>query len=316
MIALLLLAVLVLVLLNAFFVAAEFALVRSRKAHLQTDADLGKRGAATAVAMMDDLSRYLSAAQVGITLTSLGLGFLGEPAIGSLLEDLFGDDVPHWVSTTVSITLAYLITTSIHITLGEQVPKIYAIQKAEIVARWVVAAAAGLLEDLQPVHQRRSTPPPTRSCGVLGVRTSGQLDEGDSPEELRVLIQESVTGGKLDANEAGNADRRLPPARAAGAPGDDARAGGGHGRHQRGRRDRAAALRLARPHAPGRHRGREPRPRQGHRALQRSSRSCCSPRARRRRSTASCARCRSSPRPSRWTTCSPTCSASAPRWRS
>ena len=100
MIALLLLAVLVLVLLNAFFVAAEFALVRSRKAHLQTDADAGKRGAATAVAMMDDLSRYLSAAQVGITLTSLGLGFLGEPAIGSLLEDLFGEDVPHWVSTT------------------------------------------------------------------------------------------------------------------------------------------------------------------------------------------------------------------------
>src|SRR6478735_4500452 len=73
MIALLLLAVLVLVLLNAFFVAAEFALVRSRKAHLQTDADEGKRGAATAVDMMDDLSRYLSAAQVGITLTSLGL---------------------------------------------------------------------------------------------------------------------------------------------------------------------------------------------------------------------------------------------------
>src|SRR3954468_3439091 len=127
MIALLLLAVLVLILINAFFVAAEFALVRSRKAHLQQAADEGKRGAATAVAMMDDLSRYLSAAQVGITLTSLGLGFLGEPAIGRLLEDLFGGAAPHWVPTTVSVPLAYLITTSIHITLGEQVPKIYAI---------------------------------------------------------------------------------------------------------------------------------------------------------------------------------------------
>src|SRR6201999_1396163 len=99
MIALLLVAVLVLVLLNAFFVAAEFALVRSRKAHLQTDADLGKKGSATAVAMMDDLSRCLSAAQVGITLTSLGLGFLGEPSIGRLLENIIGEDVPHWVST-------------------------------------------------------------------------------------------------------------------------------------------------------------------------------------------------------------------------
>src|ERR1700751_365415 len=105
MIALLLVAVVVLILINAFFVAAEFALVRSRKAHLQQDADEGKRGAATAVAMMDDLSRYLSAAQVGITLTSLGLGFLGEPSIGRLLENAFGTSVPHWASTAASVTL-------------------------------------------------------------------------------------------------------------------------------------------------------------------------------------------------------------------
>src|SRR3954449_6080438 len=150
MIALLLLAVLVLVLLNAFFVAAEFALVRSRKALLQTDADAGKRGAATAVAMMDDLSRYLSAAQVGITLTSLGLGFLGEPSIGRLLENLFGEDVPHWVSTTVSVAAAYLIVTAIHITLGEQVPKIYSIQKAEIVARRVAPPMIAFSKGFHP----------------------------------------------------------------------------------------------------------------------------------------------------------------------
>jgi CBS domain containing-hemolysin-like protein len=202
MIALLLVAVLVLVLLNAFFVAAEFALVRSRKAHLQTDADEGKRGSAVAVRMMDDLSRYLSAAQVGITLTSLGLGFLGEPAIGSLLEDAFGDGVPHWVSTTVSVTLAYLITTSIHITFGEQVPKIYAIQKAEGVARWVARPLFVFSKVFSPFIAVLNS----ASNGVLrliGVRTSGQLDEGESPEELRVLIQESVTGGKLDPGEAG-----------------------------------------------------------------------------------------------------------------
>jgi CBS domain containing-hemolysin-like protein len=202
MIALLLLAVLVLVLLNGFFVAAEFALVRSRKAHLQTDADEGKRGAATAVTMMDDLSRYLSAAQVGITLTSLGLGFLGEPAIGSLLEDLIGEEVPHWVSTTVSIGLAYLITTSIHITIGEQVPKIYAIQKAETVARW---CARPLLLFTRIFHPFIAALNATSNgiLRLLGVRTAGQLDEGETPEELRVLIQESLTGGKLDPNEAG-----------------------------------------------------------------------------------------------------------------
>src|SRR3954466_7197795 len=202
MIALLLLAVLVLVLLNAFFVAAEFSLVRSRKAHLQSDADAGKRGAATAVAMMDDLSRYLSAAQVGITLTSLGLGFLGEPAIGSLLEDAFGEDVPHWVSPTVSITLAYLITTSIHITFGEQVPKIYAIQKAEPVARFVSRPLLVFSKVFSPFIGILNAAS-NALLRTVGVRTSGQLDEGDSPEELRVLIQESVTGGKLDPGEAG-----------------------------------------------------------------------------------------------------------------
>jgi CBS domain containing-hemolysin-like protein len=202
MIALLLLAVLVLVLLNAFFVAAEFALVRSRKAHLQQDADEGQKGASTAVAMMDDLSRYLSAAQVGITLTSLGLGFLGEPAIGRLIEDLFGEDVPHWVSTSVSVTLAYLITTSIHITLGEQVPKIYAIQKSEGVARRVARPLAIFTKIFSPFIGLLNSAA-NAILRLMGVRTSGQLDEGESPEELRVLIQESVTGGKLDPGEAG-----------------------------------------------------------------------------------------------------------------
>jgi CBS domain containing-hemolysin-like protein len=202
MIALLLLAVLVLILLNAFFVAAEFALVRSRKAHLQTDADAGRRGAATAVAMMDDLSRYLSAAQVGITLTSLGLGFLGEPSIGRLLESLFGEGVPEWVSATVSVTLAYLITTSLHITLGEQVPKIYAIQKAEGVARWVSRPLLVFSKIFSPFIALLNAAS-NAILRMIGVRTSGQLDDGESPEELRVLIQESVTGGKLDPGEAG-----------------------------------------------------------------------------------------------------------------
>src|SRR3954463_2877487 len=216
MIALLLLAVLVLILLNAFFVAAEFALVRSRKAHLQTDADDGKRGAATAVNMMDDLSRYLSAAQVGITLTSLGLGFLGEPAIGRLLENLFGEDVPTWISTTVSITLAYLITTSIHITLGEQVPKIYAIQKAEPVARWVARPLLVFSRVFSPFIGALNAAS-NAILRVLGVRTSGQLDEGETPEELRVLIQESLTGGKLDPGEAGMLPGVFPPPEQQGA---------------------------------------------------------------------------------------------------
>src|SRR5919198_5920994 len=104
MTALLLVAVVVLVLINAFFVAAEFALVRSRIPHLEKEAQEGRRGAAMAVRLMRDLSRYLSAVQVGITLTSLGIGFLGEPSVASIFEDVFGESIPHGVSVAIALT--------------------------------------------------------------------------------------------------------------------------------------------------------------------------------------------------------------------
>src|SRR5215218_9436753 len=135
--SLLLIAVVVLVLLNGIFVAAEFAFVRARKSALEADANEGMRGAALAAQISGDLSRYLSACQLGITLTSLGIGFLGEPAIASIFEDILGDSVSHNLSLAISLGLAYLITTSLHITIGEQVPKMWAIQKWETAARWV-----------------------------------------------------------------------------------------------------------------------------------------------------------------------------------
>src|ERR687895_746423 len=98
MTALLLVAVLVLVLLNGFFVAAEFALVRVRRSRMEEMADEGRRRARLVLAQLDDLSRYLAACQVGITLTSLGIGFLGEPAVASLFEDALGTSVPHALS--------------------------------------------------------------------------------------------------------------------------------------------------------------------------------------------------------------------------
>ena len=202
MTALLLAAVVVLVLINGFFVAAEFALVRSRKAHLEKLAEEGKRGAAAAARIMDDLSRYLSAVQVGITLTSLGIGFLGEPAIASIFENVFGESLPHGVTTAISLAIAYIISTSLHITIGEQVPKIYSIQKSEPVA---IRTARPLIIFTQVFHPFIAALN-WASNGILrllGVRTSGQLDEGETPEELRVLIQASVTGGKLDPGEAG-----------------------------------------------------------------------------------------------------------------
>jgi CBS domain containing-hemolysin-like protein len=200
--ALLLVAVLVLVLLNGFFVAAEFAFVRARRAHLESDAEDGKRGAALAIAISDDLSRYLSSCQLGITLTSLGIGFLGEPAIASIFEDLFGTSISHNLSLAISLALAYLISTSLHITIGEQVPKIYSIQRSERVARFVARPLHVFTRVFHPfiVLLNETSNAILR---LLGVRTAGNLQEGETPEELKVLIQQSLTGGKLDPGEAG-----------------------------------------------------------------------------------------------------------------
>jgi magnesium and cobalt exporter, CNNM family len=133
MTALLLIAVVVLVLANGFFVAAEFALVRSRRSKLEELIAEGRTGARRAVNQIDHISEYLSACQFGITLASLGIGFLGEPAIAELIEPALGG-LSHGVAVAISIGIAYVLVTSLHITAGEQVPKIYAIVKAESVA--------------------------------------------------------------------------------------------------------------------------------------------------------------------------------------
>jgi CBS domain containing-hemolysin-like protein len=192
----------VLVLLNGFFVSAEFAYVRARRAYLESSAEEGKRAAGLALGISDDLSRYLSACQLGITFTSLGIGFLGEPAVASIFEDAIGTDAPKWVYYGVSLFLAYLITTSLHITIGEQVPKIYAINRADRVARFIARPLHLFTQVFNPfIHVLNGA-----SNGILrliGVRTSGNLEEGETPEELKVLIQQSLTGGKLDPGEAG-----------------------------------------------------------------------------------------------------------------
>ena len=201
MTALLLVAVLVLVLLNGFFVAAEFGLVRARRSVLERDAEAGVRGARLAVEITDDLSRYLSSCQLGITLTSLGIGFLGEPAVADLIEHAIGSSVPAGVSYAISLAIAYLITTSLHITVGEQVPKIWSIQNGERVSRLCARPLYVFTKVFRPFIGGLNSV----SNGILrlvGVKTAGQLDEGETPEDLRVLIQQSVTGGKLDPGEA------------------------------------------------------------------------------------------------------------------
>jgi CBS domain containing-hemolysin-like protein len=202
MTALLLLAVFILVLLNGFFVAAEFALVRVRRSKMEEDAENGSARAALVVRLLDELSRYLAACQVGITLTSLGIGFLGEPAIAEIFERLFGDSVPHAVSLGVSLFLAYLISTSLHITIGEQVPKIFAINRAEATAMRIARPLMLFARVLHPFIHVLNTAS-NAMLRVVGIRETAEFDEGGSPEELKVLIAQSLAGGELDPNEAG-----------------------------------------------------------------------------------------------------------------
>jgi CBS domain containing-hemolysin-like protein len=200
--ALLLLAVLVLVLLNGFFVASEFALVRVRRARIEEEAEAGRRGARLVTRQLDDLSRYLAACQLGITLTSLGIGFLGEPAVASIFEELLGESLPHGVTLAISLGLAYVITTALHITIGEQVPKIYAINKSEMTARRIARPLEWFAKAFHPAVVVLNN----ASNGMLrliGIRSTGEFDEGGSPEELKLLIAQSLTGGKLDPGEAG-----------------------------------------------------------------------------------------------------------------
>ena len=149
---------------------------------------------------MDDLSRYLSACQLGITLTSLGIGFLGEPAVANLVEPVFGN-LSHNASLALSLFIAYLLTTALHITIGEQVPKIYAIQRSEPIARLVAQPLYIFTKCFSPfIHVLN-----VASNGILrliGIRTDN-FDEGETPEEIKMLIQQSMTGGKLDPGEAG-----------------------------------------------------------------------------------------------------------------
>src|SRR5918992_5507303 len=201
MTVLLLLAVFVLVLLNGFFVAAEFALVRVRRSRMEEEAEEGRRGAKLVLRQLDDLSKYLAACQLGITFTSLGIGFLGEPAVASLIEDAIGTSVPHGVSLTISIALAYLITTSLHITIGEQVPKIYAINRAERIARLIARPLHWFTQAFNPfIHLLNSAS--NRILRLIGIRATNEYEEGGSPEELKVLIAQSLTGGQLDPGEA------------------------------------------------------------------------------------------------------------------
>jgi CBS domain containing-hemolysin-like protein len=191
----------VLVAINAFFVLAEYALVRSRRARLEVMREEGLRGAALALGQLDNINEYISAVQIGVTMTSLAIGALAEPALSAVLKEVFGATISHDAALAISVVLAFAIIAATQLIAGEMVPKLYAIDRAESSARRIARPLRAFSILFHPVIVGL-TVVSGRILRMLGVDMSYQ-QAGGSPDELKRLIAESSAGGHLDPGEAG-----------------------------------------------------------------------------------------------------------------
>jgi len=198
-IAVKLLSVLLLVAANGFFVAAEFALVGVRSSRIETLAASGNRAAKRLMGLLQNLNAYLSACQLGITLASLALGWIGEPAIARLLEGPlagFSETVRH----AVAFAVAFSIITSLHIVLGEQAPKLMGLAKAERVAL-TVALPMQLFYRVFSLPIRALDWASARTVNLVGLEATSEHASIYTEEELRKLVDRSRESGHLRAEE-------------------------------------------------------------------------------------------------------------------
>src|SRR3954451_10439483 len=186
---------------NAFFVAAEYSLVRSRLDRVQALVKDNVRGAKLAERQIGQIDEYIAACQVGITLASIGIGAVGEPAIAHVLEKPFGDVLGHAAAVALAVGIGYAILTVLHITFGELVPKIYTVGHAEGVARRFARPLEFFTKLFKPFSRILSA----IASAVLrpfGVRSENLGEETTTSEDLKFLIARSVSGGTLDPGEA------------------------------------------------------------------------------------------------------------------
>ncbi len=196
-----LILVMFLVLLNGFFVAAEFAMVKVRSSRLESLVLEGNVRAKFAQKLTSNLDAYLSACQLGITLASLGLGWVGEPAIARLVEPLlkgigFSDVMIH----TVAFAIAFSIITFLHIVLGELAPKSLAIQKSERVTMWTAPLLIGFHKIMYPfIWFLNGTA--NWLLQFIGIQPAKEHDAAHTEEEIRILMEESHKSGYIDKTE-------------------------------------------------------------------------------------------------------------------
>ncbi|MGP0585199.1 hemolysin family protein [Paenibacillus timonensis] len=198
-----LLLVLILVFLNGFFVAAEFSLVKVRQSRLTQLAREGNRRANYALKVNKRLDTYLSATQLGITLASLGLGWVGEPAVSELLiEPLMhkmGATDPTLIST-ISVAVGFAIITFLHIVMGELAPKSLAIQKSEAASLWLSWPLLMFYRIFLPVIWLLNTAA-NSMLRLIGIEPAGEGEAAHSEEEIRILMDQSAKSGVIDKDE-------------------------------------------------------------------------------------------------------------------
>ena len=194
---------------NAFFVGAEFALISARRDRLEALAEQGKRSAATVMRAGRNLSQMLAGAQLGITICSILLGRVGEPAVAHLLEKPFHlVGIPDTVLHTVSFVIAITIVVVLHVLLGEMVPKNIAIAGPESVAMLLVPPYLLWVRAARPVIAvydwcARMT------LRAVGVQAKTELENTVSMVELSEMIAESRSEGLLDPEEHNRLSRAL-----------------------------------------------------------------------------------------------------------
>ncbi|WP_425203948.1 hemolysin family protein [Priestia megaterium] len=196
-----LILVAILIALTGFFVATEFAIVKVRSSRIDQLVAEGKKGALSAKKVITHLDEYLSACQLGITVTAMGLGWLGEPTVARMLNPLFirwefNDSLTH----ILSLGIAFIIMTYLHVVVGELAPKTFSIQKSEAVTLlfapsiivfykvmypfiWVLNGSARIL------------------VGMFGLKPASEHELAHSEEELRLLLSESYKSGEINQSE-------------------------------------------------------------------------------------------------------------------
>ncbi|AMX01077.1 hypothetical protein ATY39_10705 [Rummeliibacillus stabekisii] len=191
----------VLIACSAVFVATEFAIVKVRTTRIDQLIAEGNKKAIKAKKVISNLDEYLSACQLGITITSLGLGWLGEGTVAKLLEPLFNLlQLNNSVTTVLSFIISFSIVTFVHVVVGELAPKTLAIQKAENVALGVSGFLIGF-HNVMFIFIKILNSSANGLARLFGLKPTNESEVAMTEEELRIILSDSLKGGEINQSE-------------------------------------------------------------------------------------------------------------------